>query len=709
MLFNLNQWLGNQVADSGFEGLTIDTSRRASDSNCEFVLTNGLGSFAAGDAFSGANTRRYHGLLVAALQPPVRRTLLFSHIDETVRVGGCAPVPLATNIWRSGASPEGYKLLEQFTISPVPTWVYQLPQGRLIKQVAMVPGKQQVVAGYTWIGDNGEPVQVSLSLMVNHRDMHGETRGANDWHFQQNVSDRRISVKGWNEAQELVLRFDRGSYRQEGAWYWGYQWPREHERGLNDNEDCYHIGTIDVNLAAGESVSVVAELGGQDGERVDSGIATIGDAVRRVYSHQQKLLAAAGQPTDQYVRQLVLGADQFLVHRDSTDGATVIAGYHWFGDWGRDSMISLVGLTLSTGRYEEAKSILETFGRYASEGMLPNFFPDSGQAPEYNTSDATLWWAWALYHYFQATADMEFVRKQLPLLDSVVEWHRQGTRHNLRLDQSDGLITGGEAGTQLTWMDAKCGDYVVTPRQGKAVEICALWYNFLRCLSLFHEKSAAQGGQVDAAEALRQAAEYSAMAATTRQGMAKFWNEDKGCLYDVILDDGSKDASVRPNQLIALSLPFVALTPEQGGKILAVVEKELLTPLGLRTLSPSDPAYRGQYGGGHAQANQYERDITYHQGTVWPWPLGPWVDARLFAIGETQENVALILSQLTTVMKHILGDAGIGSVSEIFDGDAPHTARGCVAQAWSVAELLRTRKRLLELAASKAPVAVASV
>jgi predicted glycogen debranching enzyme len=710
-MFDLNNWLAEQLGVTPQDHTrmpAIDMNLRAADSRCEFVLTNGLGSFASGDALSGANTRRYHGLFVASLQPPVRRTLLLSHIDEKATVDGVA-TELATNIWRGAVAPEGFRVLTGFTVYPVPTWQYTLNGGVLIKQVAMIPGKQQVVTGYSWVSESGKPLKLDLTVVANNRDMHGETRGWNDWKFQQNAGDHRVSVKGWNEAQELVLRFNAGEFRPDPAWHWGYEWPREFERGLNDSEDCFRIGTIEVTINSGEAVSLVAELGGQDATRVEPGIATIGDAVRRVYQHQQKLLADAGQPTDPYLRQLVLAADQFLVHRDSVGGATVIAGYHWFGDWGRDSMISLTGLTLATGRYEEAKSILETFGRYVSEGMLPNYFPDGGQAPEYNTSDATLWWAFALNHYFQATGDMEFVRKQLPLLDSVVEWHRKGTRHKLHLDQSDGLVAGGEAGVQLTWMDAKVGDLVVTPRQGKAVEICALWYNFLRCLSSLYEKSAAQGGLADADEAHRKAVEYGEMAATTHAGMAKFWNADKGCLYDVILDGGGVDASVRPNQLIALSLPFVAFTPQQGREILAVVEKELLTPLGMRTLSPSDPAYRGQYGGGHAQANQYERDITYHQGTVWPWLLGPWVDARLFAHGETQENVAFILSQLDTIMKHILGDAGLGSVSEIFDGDAPHTARGCVAQAWSVAELLRTRKRLLELQASKAPQAVAAL
>jgi predicted glycogen debranching enzyme len=696
--FDLKSWLTKQVGDNGFDLPAVDVSVAKADSGCEFVVTNGLGSFVSGGR-NGENSRRYHGF-VFATKPPVGRLVLFSRVDEKVTVNGGIPAELATNLWRQAVAPQGYTLLEAFSVYPLPTWVFRLPEGRLVKQLSMIAGKQQAVVGYTWLpDDSSSKAQVELALFANHRDFHGETRGADSWRFQQTPGTERLSVKAFDNATEIVIRYDRGDYRQDAVWYWGYHWPRECERGLNDGEDCYRLGFLTATLEAGQCVSLVVQLDNEP-ERVDNSVVTIDDAARRAWQRQKELLSKAGNPTDPYQRQLVLAADQFLVHRDSTNGATVVAGYHWFSDWGRDSMISLPGLTLATGRSTEAKSILETFGRYESDGMLPNFFPDSGQAPEYNTADATLWWAWALKQYFDATGDIAFVRRQLPLLQDVVAWHKQGTRHNLKLDTSDGLITAGEKGTQLTWMDAKVGDLVVTPRQGKPVEINALWYNFLRTVAELLRKSVEVGGIADPDEVTRKAAEFDTMAAQTKQGMAKFWNADKGCLYDVILQDGSKDAAVRPNQLIALSLPYTAFSQDEGEKILAVVERELLTPYGLRTLAPCDPAYKGRYGGGLAQANQYERDITYHQGTVWPWLFGPWVEARLKSKGTSAENVSEVLGKLGSVMKHVLGDAGLGSVSEICDGDWPHTARGCIAQAWSVAELLRTRKRLLELLAT---------
>lgn len=700
-MLNLNDFLRGQLGELTFSAPMIDVSDKVADSGREFIITNGLGSYASGGQW-GESARRYHGLFVPALTPPVERTVMFDRIEETVTTGGATPVALATDFWASGAvSPDGYKLVEGFTVDPVPTWCYKLAGGRLIKQLAMVHGKQQVFVGYSWLADDGAgEAKIDLALLVNNRNFHFET---NAWDGAGLIqpADGQVSVKMWDGAPELVLRYDRGSFREDRAWYRNFLWLRERDRGLNDHEDKLRIGYVDYTLKHGETLTIIAELGGA-ARNSDPDVATIGDAVKRVRAYQKELLAKAGNPTDPYQRALVVAADQFLVRRDSTNGSTVIAGYHWFNDWGRDSMISLTGLALATGRFEEAKSILATFGHYESQGMLPNVFPDSGQTPEYNTSDATLWWAYALYQYFAGTGDIAFVREELPLLDEVVAWHKKGTRHKLHLDESDGLISGGEEGVQLTWMDAMVAGYVVTPRRGKAVEICALWYNLLRTLAELYTRSAQTAGCASVDDASSKASQYEAMAAVTKVGMAKFWNAERGCLYDVIGDDGGKDASIRPNQVFALSLPYTAFTAEQARSVVAVVDNELYTPYGLRTLSPEDPAYKGRYGNGKAQAGQWDRDITYHQGTVWPWLLGAWVDARLLAYGETAENVEDTLSKLDALMLHIYGDAGLGSVSEIFDGDAPHKAQGCIAQAWSVAELLRARKRLLALRARPA-------
>lgn len=664
MSFDLVSWLKGQIGAFELDIPLIDISSKAPDERREWLITNGLGSFASANIW-GANSRRYHGLGIFALQPPVGRTVMWSRIDEIADGES-----LSTSHWTSGAvSPEGFKKLSAFTVYPVPTWAFELPGGYLIKQIAMPPGKQEVVVGYTWTGS--QPLKLSLKFLLNYRDFHSETRGWADWRFQQDVQPDRVKVKAYDSAAELVLAFSRGAYRPEPDWYWGYYWPREHERGLGFREDNFLAGRLEVSLEPGASVTV---RGGLD-SALSAG--SIADAVRAVAARQNELIGKSGALASADAKRLALAADQFIVHRLSTQSDSIIAGYHWFGDWGRDSMISLTGLALSTGRHEIAAGILKTFGHYLSDGMLPNNFPDSGQTPHYNTADATFWWAWALHKYYKATGDLAFVTSQLPLLDSVVEWHRKGTRYKLHIDPADGLISGGEPGVQLTWMDAKVGDFVVTPRSGKPVEINALWFNFLKVLESLHAATGSDGTV------------YGALAEQVKNGFAAFWNAEAGCLYDVIREDGSRDASIRPNQLLAISLPFQLVSDDQAKAILAVVERELLTPYGLRTLSPSDAAYTPHYGGGRDVATQYDRDITYHQGTVWPWLFGPWVDARVKVHGLSDENRRFIAEQLRSIKEHILTADGVGSVSEIFDGDAPHTARGCVAQAWSVAELLR--------------------
>lgn len=457
---------------------------------------------------------------------------------------------------------------------------------------------------------------------------------------------------------------------------------------------------LEATLRSGQSVTI---FGAVD----DVLYRTIDDVVKISWTHKKQLLTLASTstvPVEHDIQALgtsallTLAADDFIVRRQSTRSNSIIAGYHWFSDWGRDSMISLPGLALSTGRARAARSVLETFGAYLSEGMLPNFFPDSGQAPQYNTSDATLWWASALLRYYRETTDTQFVREQLPLLESVVEWHQKGTRHGLKMDPDDGLITAGDASVQLTWMDAKVGDLVVTPRSGKAVEINALWYNFLKTIEFLYCATGSAGlhesppGKPGLVGASRKSEYYSEIAELVKSNFSKFWNDKAGCFYDYIRDDGVADKSIRPNQLLAASLTFPVATQAQAKSMLDVVESDLLTPKGLRTLSPHDLAYKGNYGDGKEHANQYDRDITYHQGTVWPWLFGPWVDSRIYAYGNEPENYKFIAEKLAPIFDHVLSEGCVGSVSEIFDGDAPHQPRGCVAQAWSVAELLRILK-----------------
>ncbi|CAN5468010.1 amylo-alpha-1,6-glucosidase [soil metagenome] len=702
MFFFGDQWLPRQAEDESFKFPAIELAKNEAYDEREYLVTNGLGTYASANLW-GANTRRYHGLLVASLQPPVRRTVLFSRIDEVISARG-VETELATNFWKSGSvSPHGFESLIMFYPLPVPTWIYQVSGGLLVKQVAMMPEKQQVAIGYTWHGDiirtttrdsrnlyeAEESAQLRLHMLVNNRDFHSATNGSDNWHFEQQQQSDFVRIRAFPDAQPLSIYYDRGTYTPSSDWYRDYYWPRESERGLEDREDCYHAGVLETSLSSGQSVTIFGAID-------DVLFRSIDDVVKISWAHKKQLLAQASSTSvSMQHKMLTLAADDFVVRRQSTRSNSIIAGYHWFSDWGRDSMISLPGLAVITGRTKNARSVLETFGAYLSEGMLPNFFPDSGQPPQYNTSDATLWWASALLRYYRETTDTQFVREQLPLLESVVEWHQKGTRHGLKMDPSDGLITAGDASVQLTWMDAKVGDLVVTPRSGKAVEINALWYNFLKTIEFLYCATGSAGlsesppGKPGLVGSSRKSEYYSKIAELVKSNFNKFWNQKAGCFYDYIRDDGTADKAIRPNQLLTASLTFPVATQEQAKSMLAVVESDLLTSKGLRTLSPHDLNYKGSYGLGKDQANQYDRDSTYHQGTVWPWLFGPWVDCRIYAHGNEPENHKFIAEKLRPIMDHVLSEGCIGSVSEIFDGDAPHAPRGCVAQAWSVAELLR--------------------
>jgi predicted glycogen debranching enzyme len=385
------------------------------------------------------------------------------------------------------------------------------------------------------------------------------------------------------------------------------------------------------------------------------------------------------------IRCLSLRADQFIVSRPTPDdpgGKSIIAGYPWFGDWGRDTMISLPGLTLATGRPDVARSILRTFARFVDRGMLPNRFPDEGETPRvaYNTVDATLWYFEAIRAYHAATGDDDLVRELFPVLQDIIDWHQRGTRYNIHVDPNDGLLYAGEAGVQLTWMDAKVGDWVVTPRIGKPVEINALWYNALRIMADF--------SRLVTGESVPSDVSYTTLADRVRSSFARFWNEAGGYGYDVIDGPGGDDASLRPNQLFAVSLHHSPLDADRQRAVVEVCARHLLTSHGLRSLAPNDPAYVGRYGG-----DQYQRDAAYHQGTVWGWLIGPFVSAHL----RVYRDPALAQSYLAPLMHH-LSDHGLGSISEIFDGDAPFAPRGCIAQAWSVAEVLRAWQEIAKYA-----------
>lgn len=630
----------------------------------EWLTTNGLGGYASGSV-CGANTRRYHGLLVAAVQPPGQRTVLLSRIDETVIAGGDV-YELGASFWRSGAAaPEGYQYLDSFRHGPIPTWEYRLGLGRLVKRVTCIPGRNAVVVGYRLEG--GPPVRLELTLLANHRDFHGNTQGHPDWQFRQEIANDGMTVAAWDGATPWHLGWTPGAeYRASGQWYWGYRYPEEEARGLPASEDNYCLGTVGARLRAGDRIDLLASL---EPMHEWSTADELADAQDR---RRWQMVLTSGLPEGGETEALVAAADQFLVRRASTDGTTVIAGYHWFGDWGRDTMISLPGLALTTRRFDEAAQILRTFARYLNRGMLPNRFPDSDEMPEYNTVDATLWWFHALDQYRRASGDDALAREQLPLLADVIDWHERGTRHGIRLDQTDGLLLAGEPGVQLTWMDARVGDWVVTPRSGKPIEINALWHNALCVMvelcELFGDDSA----------------RYRALAERARAGMQRFWSDELGYLSDVIGTDGTPDTSLRPNQLFAVSLPHRAFAPNQEAAVVAAVKQALLIPYGLRSLAPQDPSYIGVYGG-----DVPHRDGAYHQGTAWPWLIGAYADALLNTSGRTEQAIEELAQLISPLLSHLQEQACLGSISEVFSGDEPFAPGGCVAQAWSVAELLR--------------------
>jgi predicted glycogen debranching enzyme len=742
----------------------------------EWLLTNGLGGFASSTVI-GLNTRRYHGLLVASLKPPVYRRLLVAKLDEEIAIGDCQYV-LGTNQVHDGYyAQEGYRLLQRFERQPFPKYTYQVGDVFVIKKIFMVYGRNATVIRYRIFNENRRPVTLRIRPLVNCRDFHGSIF-RNDWPFTQEMRGNQAEIEPFPGAPHIYLASDRAGYHIQPDWYLGMYYGMERRRGLPCNEDHFMPGYFLVDSDESIDFTIVASAGpipSVSPERLEA------EALER----RRRLLAAAGlgaaveSPTcadaetaagwqDDLIRQLVLAADDFLVHRESTGKRTIIAGYPWFTDWGRDAMIALPGLTLCTGRSKEAKEILATFAAYVRDGLIPNMFQDSGQAPLYNTIDASLWFFYTVQKLLQYTSDYDFVLERLyPVMQGIIDHYRRGTRFRIRMAE-DGLVEGGEAGLQLTWMDAKADDWVVTPRIGKPVEVNALWYNALMFMSELsavlqkrggkkvpgpewerepervqererereRERQAGQGQEPQTEPERERQAErmreeepeqereperegeqerdqdgapkqgqeqkrewergheqerepeyepdlYGRLASRVRASFrAVFWNEAGQCLYDVVAGE-SRDASIRPNQIFAVSLPYSPLTRAQARAVVRKVWQMLYTPYGLRSLSPSDPAYRGRYLG-----NQWERDAAYHQGTVWSWLIGHFISAYRRVSGDSGASAEIAALMLAPFRDH-LRDHGVGSVSEVCDGDQPFTPRGCFAQAWGVGEVLR--------------------
>lgn len=629
----------------------------------EWLETNGIGGYAS-STVCGANTRRYHGLLVAAADPPVGRVVLLSKFEETLHIGD-KTFDLSTNLWPDAVEPRGFVFLREFLLDPFPIWTFDVGGVRLERTLFMPHGSNAVVVRWQMIdcvSTANETVKLSMRPLVAFRDFHHLRHQEAEFAVEMCTGFAVISL---GEMPPLYLSHNAVSAEMSGHWYLNFRYPIEAERGFDHHENLYQ--PFELTFSLKKPAIVIAAT-----EKKEIRLA---ERLRKAEIKRRARLIAVAGAKDEFTRQLVLAADQFIVERGN--GHSIIAGYHWFSDWGRDTMIALPGLTLATRRFEIAKEILLEYSRHVSQGMIPNRFPDEGETPDYNTADATLWYFEAVRAFVESTGDVQFVFDDLyETLIDIIHWHVKGTRFGIHVD-TDGLLFAGEKGTQLTWMDAKYGEAAFTPRIGKPVEIQALWFNALSIMAQFAEMCGDE-------ESLTRFSEMASMAKASFNG--QFWNSAEECLFDVVNGVG-KDASVRPNQIFAVSLPNSMLDNERSRKVVDKVENELLTPFGLRSLSPRDKNYVGVYKG-----SPFERDSSYHQGTVWAWLIGPFIDAYRRTHSHdavAEQKIDQMLSGFHVNLREVI----LGQISEIFDGDFPYLPRGCGAQAWSVGEILRAKNK----------------
>jgi predicted glycogen debranching enzyme len=646
----------------------------------EWLVTNGLGGYASG-TIAGAITRRYHALLVAALPAPLGRVILLNHLSERVRSS------TGRTEWLSAygeqgrlVQEEGARVLEEFVLDRgLPTWRFVLPEFTVERTIVMPHGQNTVHVTYRVV--SGGKVRLTLRPSLAFRPHDAPVTRASEHGYTLTAKDRRFEIHGDPALPtlRLALRAEAGAFSVDDQAIRDVKYLIEESRGYDANGSLWSPGYFRADLSPGEPVTLIASC--EPWEVIAS--LNPDDALARELARREALVASAHPAARTGIAaELVLAADQFIVQPaarvvDETaaraageEARTIIAGYHWFTDWGRDTMISLEGLTLLTGRHAEARQILQTFARHMRRGLIPNLFPEGENTGLYHTADATLWFFHALERYERHSGDSTLVSELLPTLMGIVDAHIAGTDFSIGVAE-DGLLSQGAEGYQLTWMDAKVEGWVVTPRRGKAVEINALWYNALRLLQGW----LARAGKPAQSTAIAQRADLARTAFN-----ARFWNPALGHLYDVVDGESGDDPSCRPNQVLAMSLTHPVLDPKHWQAVLRVAHDRLLTPYGLRSLAPGHPDYKPMYFG-----DLRARDAAYHQGTVWMWLLGPFIDAWLRC---HEDGVAQATRMLAALDAH-LSDAGLGSASEIFDAEAPFVPRGCIAQAWSVAEGLR--------------------
>ena len=633
------------------------TREYARSSRLEWLVANGLGGYSS-STVAGSNTRRYHGLLVAALRPPSARTMLFQKVEETLTVEG-QEYHLSVNEYPNALYPTGHQYLEEFKLDPFPIFRYRIGSATLEKEVCPVQGENTVILQYR-LREAPRPIKFSAALLVNYRDFHALTSGPSALNFTTQKTENATSIIARRDATPLYFFSDKAEFEETGYWYRNFIYPEERDRGYDCREDAFNPGRFVMNLRPGESVNLAAS----------ATRTSLVDFAGLISKQKDRLRTLTAGVEDAFLHDLLLASDAFLVRSDAA--VNCIAGYHWFGDWGRDTMISFTGVSLVPKRFSEAKLILETLAKNMQRGLIPNYFAETDGHPHYNAVDATLWFFHAVRKYFQYTKDLSIVKELYPILANSAQTLSQGTIFDVKVDE-DMLLNIGPIGMQLTWMDAKIGDFVVTPRNGKAVEVNALWYWALNTLSRIANLLGKREEETD----------FENMAENVKTSFSRvFWNSDANCLFDRIVN-GAPDASVRPNQIIAVALPESILSLDREKAIVRVVESELKTPFGLRTLSPLDSRYQGRYEG-----DQRSRDLAYHQGPAWPWLLGQFVSAYIKTSDNANTSREAAMGFLAPLREHLQG-TGLGFIPELFDGDPPYRPRGCIAQAWSVAEVLR--------------------
>lgn len=645
----------------------------------EWLVTNGLGGFASG-TLSDSVSRRYHGLLIAALPAPAGRTVMLSRLQEKVTINNESIFLNEQELFETPLS-KAKSCLKEFRLDMgLPVWIYQIDQFILEKRILLQHARNTVLINYTLL-EAPSSLEIELRPAVNFRPLESAVNQdfVNIAEYTLTTKDNIYRIQGGNYPPLLMRVIGDHSFNIDNHRWDNIYFRLEYERGYPSVGKHWSPGFFKVAMKKGQSITVIATA-----EEIEPMPSSFEEVFVKEMDRRNKLLAAASPHLqDAESMELILAADQFIItpagrveetkraRAEGEEAKTVIAGYHWFTDWGRDTMISLEGLTLATGRYSEARHILLTFSNYVRNGLIPNMFPEHGKTGLYHTADATLWFFHALHRYLYFTQDRETLRDILPKLISIIDHHISGTEFNIGVDPGDGLLKQGAVGYQLTWMDAKVGDWVVTPRRGKAVELNALWYNALRLM----EAWLSEENNNELAIKMRTCADQVKQSFNKR-----FWNEATGYLYDVVDGPDGSDDSCRPNQILSIALTHPVLESEYWPSVVNQVKNQLLTPVGLRSLSPMHRDYKQNYDG-----DLYARDAAYHQGTVWAWLIGPYIDAW---IKTNPENRAEVNNLLGGFYQH-MSESGIGSISEIFDAEPPYTPRGCIAQAWSVAEVLR--------------------